>query len=111
MRILVQVILGFCLSSCYLGCSSVKETNRGSWDFECFQGKPISISTPEQAIEIAIYFLEKHGVVNYDKYSVKVTDEQVDYSITFEKKENVLPHQIFLLVRKADGCVAQIPLK
>jgi hypothetical protein len=80
--------------------------------FDCTYSKNEIVTTKEDAVEIANYFLEQIADTNYYKDSVTVDQyNEGNFRISFKRKDLVMPPTILLYVRKDDGCVAIIPLK
>jgi|WetSurMetagenome_2_1015567.scaffolds.fasta_scaffold820276_2 hypothetical protein len=91
-----------------LNCSSSLSTLK----YDCTYSKNEIVETKEDAIAIAILFLDKKGQEDYYKDSVFVdTDEDGNFNVSFKIKEQVLPGITMLSVRKKDGCVALFMLE
>lgn len=89
----------------FIGCSQSTQHIK----FDCENSKNEIVKSKEDAIGIAIQFLNKEGKENYYKDSVSVfIDEEGNYNVSFIINDRIIPDNTMLIVRKNDGCVAKL---
>lgn len=112
MKTLFSLLILWLLSSFIFSCYTRPITT--GWRFDCLQEIQKPVTLPQQAIELAITYLNSKGITNYLRDSTRVQDDDPGiYWVIFKKDnwETVLPSELVVVVRKRDGCAAFVPLK